>query len=479
MSKQNKLVTTVSGKVIPKRETRYIRKKYYEIGNPRVKDSGDCFKLSEDDKYRTLEKGTIAWDYNNGTYAKTSDLIEGYVQPSKKGHFTKNENTIICVEADYSETFAINERVAISNNFAENFQDNRYYSLNKWSKSLLQKIDIPSGDYKNSLPYNCGNMSSAIKKFNNLYVETPNNRMVNSIYNSSKGLYDNYTFGIEFETTAGVLPQSLCDRLGLIPLKDGSISGIEYGTIPLQGRKGLNALYNIFTELDKRTRFDFTCSMHVHIGGLPRTNKKILSLYKLMNVAENDFYSFFPLYKKENMGVKRKHYTAPLNPGLFASFTTNKGKMSDAHIEHDMSQLIQLLSGGDPSYANKPLESITHHPSDPTNSRKWNVGYRYKWFNTIPIIFTNKKTVEYRMFSMPNTQLKMFSFLTMSLAFVQYANDHTDQIIRNEVSGSAITLQILDYYSVQKDIFSYLYKRRGAIKVMERKNYRPLEETTI
>ena len=50
-----------------------------------------------------------------------------------------------------------------------------------------------------------------------------------------------YTFGLEFETAGGYLPQHQLYELGLIPLRDGSITGIEFTTVVLQGNKGLNS----------------------------------------------------------------------------------------------------------------------------------------------------------------------------------------------------------------------------------------------
>jgi hypothetical protein len=37
-----------------------------------------------------------------------------------------------------------------------------------------------------------------------------------------------YTFGLEFETAGGFIPQHQLYELGLIPLRDGSIKGIEF-----------------------------------------------------------------------------------------------------------------------------------------------------------------------------------------------------------------------------------------------------------
>ena len=40
----------------------------------------------------------------------------------------------------------------------------------------------------------------------------------------------------------GYIPQEICYRDGLIPLRDGSISGLEYSTVILKGNKGINLL---------------------------------------------------------------------------------------------------------------------------------------------------------------------------------------------------------------------------------------------
>ena len=50
--------------------------------------------------------------------------------------------------------------------------------------------------------------------------------------------YLKYTFGLEFETSQGYVPEDVCYRDGLIPLRDGSITGPEYSTVVLKGGEG-------------------------------------------------------------------------------------------------------------------------------------------------------------------------------------------------------------------------------------------------
>ena len=66
----------------------------------------------------------------------------------------------------------------------------------------------------------------------------------------------NHTFGIEFETSAGFMPEEECFKTGLIPLRDGSIGACEYSTIVLKGGVGLDLLRKQAETLKRYTVFD-------------------------------------------------------------------------------------------------------------------------------------------------------------------------------------------------------------------------------
>lgn len=60
------------------------------------------------------------------------------------------------------------------------------------------------------------------------------------------------TFGIEFETSKiKFVPNDILMKYGLIPLRDGSIRGYEYTTIPLTGTEGIQDLYYICKALKR------------------------------------------------------------------------------------------------------------------------------------------------------------------------------------------------------------------------------------
>ena len=126
--------------------------------------------------------------------------------------------------------------------------------------------------------------------------------------------YIPYTFGIEFETASGYIPEALCFRDGLIPLRDGSISGIEYSTIVLQGNKGLSLLKQQLKTLRKYIAFNKECSLHVHIGGYPVKPDAIYRAYRLLYYLHDTISELVPPYTFESRRYKenRKDYCKSL-----------------------------------------------------------------------------------------------------------------------------------------------------------------------
>jgi len=121
--------------------------------------------------------------------------------------------------------------------------------------------------------------------YNHLY-DSKINYEVESVGNFIEPL----TFGLEFETIAGFVPERVTKRLGLIPLRDGSISGLEYVTVPLSGKKGVQTVIDICEELEYRTIYDNSCSLHLHIGNIPRTPEFILAFLKTSSWLQDDIF---------------------------------------------------------------------------------------------------------------------------------------------------------------------------------------------
>lgn len=119
--------------------------------------------------------------------------------------------------------------------------------------------------------------------------------------------YLKYSFGLEFETSQGYVPEDICYRDGLIPLRDGSIAGIEYSTVVLSGSRGISLLEQQVESMRKYTDFNKECSLHIHMGGYPLTSEKIFNLYYLCKHLEADISPLVPRYTFNTSQYKANH----------------------------------------------------------------------------------------------------------------------------------------------------------------------------
>lgn len=469
-----KMVTTVGGEILPKTKCRYLRGKYFKKGRVNVKGSGDCYRVTDSKgvtKYRTLETGAVVWDNSSRRYVHRTmvNSTRGIIgKGMEMGTFKKDSSNVICYDENRNKIICINEKIAKLNGFQEKLSDGYFYLKSLFGSRFFNEKLLPSPEYKQSLQYGCNNiMKKAELYYEKLYKIPKNNSYIEEIYYTNPGLFDNYTFGLEFETTRGNIPNDICNRLGLMPLRDGSISGIEYATIPLSSKKGLYTLFEILEEINKRTEYDHSCSMHIHIGGFKRDSNNALALFKSMYLNQQQIYDLFPMYKQRNMGVKRQDYTAPL-PDKVRMKMSYENKNAES-IKEDLFHLIYYLSGNSSGYDRLTLDEVYEHPRNPSNSRKWNMTSRYLWFNLIPLIFTNKKTVEYRIFGMPDNYKKLFFFLIMSLSLVDFTLTHKNIYLKesNRIENYGIR-EIFRSIFPNATLLEYLRKRMSNVRILAR-----------
>lgn len=213
--------------------------------------------------------------------------------------------------------------------------------------------------------------------------------------------YLNYTFGLEFETSMGYVPENLCFRDGLIPLRDGSISGLEYSTIVLKGNEGLSLLKQQIETLKKYTAFNKECSLHIHLGGFPLNPDAIYKVYLVCKSLENELEKLVPplTFKSGQYKKNGKDYCMKLK-----SFTS-------------FNQMYRYLVG-------KPfLGSLTQpHPLDYERKAKWRIQTRYYSINFINLLcYRINKTIEFR-FLRPTYQFnKILLWLAIFNAILKYA----------------------------------------------------------
>lgn len=196
-----------------------------------------------------------------------------------------------------------------------------------------------------------------------------------------------YTFGVEFETSMGYVPQDLCFRDGLIPLRDGSISGIEYSTVVLKGNKGLALLEQQLETLKTYTKFNKECALHFHFGGFPVNSVSIYALYCLWYVVEND--------------LMRRNYLPSL------SFNTDEYKANGKDYCKRLPPYCSFEEMYKAITTRKYYGSLVQpHPADIEKRAKWNIKSRYYGLNLVNMVcYKGPKTVEFR-FLRPSFNLK-------------------------------------------------------------------------
>jgi hypothetical protein len=472
-------VTTVSGLQCNKSDCRIIDKKYYLIGNPRIENSGDVYLINE--RYIRYETGRIVFNHTIQEYqTKNPGIVEGIIRFNGSepvfGHFSLNglKNVILHGKSS-GKYYCINQNI-IPLDYRERKSTGEFYHISSMSAYSFNEIKRVSREYKESLKYDSRNiLSDYIQRYESSY----NPEIKEHSYTIAK-ILNGLSFGIEFETTKGTIPKERLNHLPLIPLRDGSIPGLEYVTIPLSGEKGVQAAIDSITELKKRTRYDNSCSLHLHIGNIPRTKDFLLAFYKISSFLQEEMFSMFPLYKKYNFGVKRKNYSKPfsyhkIDAFIEPSIDVNNEKQLNENFNHLFSYLSEGTNFNEYNYN---LNNINEHPRDPNGNQKWNINTRYYAVNLIPIIFGNKKTVEFRIHTPTYDVSKVMLFLMLQSSIINFTIKYSSRILKEPKFLSRLTLSsvFLDSLLGTKDVknnikslFSeemdnYIYSRKQFIE---------------
>ena len=426
---KEKFVTTISGERVPISKCRRYDSGYYKIGDSTIENSGDCY-LIDNGNYHRFNVGQIVFNHSKNKYElyQKADFRKGFVNHKLDlGYFSKTINNVKVKLLNNEVVYAINSDIFIKNKqYRERLLDGMYYSITEFKAIEFNKKYKPSKEYKESLHYDAKNtINNAIIEYNNLYTSTNILNNESDISNIVKDL----TFGLEFETTAGYIPPTIYKRLGLIPLRDGSISGVEYATIPLSGIKGVNTIVDSIKELKLRTEYDDSCSLHMHIGGMPRTKEFITAFFKVTLGVQDEIFKMFNLYKKYNFGYKNKNYCAPFN--TFKILSELDSNIDGINIDRNFDVIFKYLSGGNRllDYGSNDIGVVKSHPNDPNGNQKWNIKQRYHIHNFIPLIFGNKQTIEFRIHTPTYDIDKIMSFMFMNSILINFTIQNQTQIL--------------------------------------------------
>ena len=374
------------------------------------------------------------------------------------GSFTKNKTKNFKIE-DSSDGYIYDTIGEINDpNYELSLNSGIYYNKNNKKSRELFNVKNVIGEYSIKKRYRCNyRMEEYIKaseefKSKRLYNINPKLRQ------RIKAPINNlYKVGIEYETSGGMIPEAYTLQAGMIPVLDGSLRrdgyiAHEYATVPMEIVRNAYRMIDYQTKLLKRfCNKSINESMHVHVSGFYINKYNIISIYKTIVALQNELYELFPIQMRNTGSFKQSgmNYCSPLRKITFSG-----------DYEQDYKKIYNYLINGNINDDVNILPFGSEHPSDPDNSRKWQVRQRYKIVNMIPAIFGSSKTVEFRIHTPTFNRDKIYAWINIIISIIDYAVLNSVEIVDNKKYPKLILKKVIsDMYDKSEDAgyFDYMY----------------------
>jgi hypothetical protein len=431
-------VTTVRGLTEYRRNCRRIGDKFY------VKEE-DCFEFNK--RWYTYNSSQIAFDHETQKWVLKNETPLVYGVTSFKndgtaifGYFTENKyNNLTVTIPEYGQVKTFSEKLLVDSGFVEDLSSGSWVFRKGLSAREVERLNkIESKRVHTHKGYNIEDNAEEFKQKIEAFNNFPMKISANAIRFGK--LLGNTTFGAEIETAKGHLPDHIQNRTGVVICRDGSIDNAEYVTVPMKGARGLLNLKYLSTELCKRTTTDIKCSLHFHLGNLPKDRLFIVAIYALAIRIQEELYSMFPYYKTNWKNVKKQDYNQKLRKlgtGLLKPNMTKE--QYTQYVDEAYYRIFTWLNDGVPPDNNFNRVTNAHQ-----QTQKWNRKQRYFWLNFMNMFFSERRTMEFRLHHCTLNGQKMINWLFICNAIAQYAAQHADNILS---SAEPISLNtILDYY---------------------------------
>lgn len=503
---ETKHVRDYSGKLIPRDKARRIDGKYYEEG-------ASCILMPDGQWYRTTtDKIRFDWEKKTWVFAKEAEnLIKGLVDDGTLGYFSQSkQNVVIYYKKDsferqvrmpifeqtsvgnessrWNKSYARSADIAEKFGYMESLVDGKFFKKSEMSASEIANAKVPgTPQNERSNTYSLDDDPAGRKAMEEEY-KNYSPKLSSNIHKLAKLIP--FTFGLEFESSVGHIPARLRGALGVRPLRDGSINGIEYVTIPLEGAKGINTIKELCTELTKRCLTNNQCSVHVHFGNVRRDKVYILALYQLARHLQDELLGYFPFTRTNSIRNDGKVYCKPLeHQGVNLSEVIKAVKREDfqgavnvefnkiyswlnnnrglgEEYERRKERQEKMMEMGGRTVKAWRLQEKSYHFSTKTRvhsirGNKWDRPQRYYWMNLLPTFF-GPETIEFRPHEATFSYERTLIWMLTCSAILQYANDikqclTASSITLNEVLTSTLPKKVADhimkYYMERKKTF--------------------------
>ena len=435
-------IVKFDGQPALRKNCRKINGEYYEM-------NVDCFLVKG--RWNRLNNGSIAFDHETKCYAKKSEMTTGIINSDfERGYFTPNicKNINVFLEDGLIVT-ALSEDI-LPDDYSYDTSNNVFIKNGRIRKTQ-------TGIGYGRLNYRA---EFQLKDAKTLYQNTslkPTKKEKRFFSRISPN-----TIGLEFETSSGYIPQHNLYNAGLIAVRDGSLrrDGIEpyeYVTVPITSAQDVPIIKESCRLLNKYCLHNYTGSLHVHVGGMSTNPHTVVGLWRLLQMLQDELYSYFPHYKRDGGGIPGKtnsngqSYCAEL-PIKIPRYTKNY----DSYISAAYKAIFDYLAGSKTEYE----RNIYYFQG----VNKWNIPSRYHFVNIFNLLFTKSHTVEFRLHENTFNLEKVVKWIYTCVAIVKYADNNT----RNCIESSKITLKevlksayhsnkaddICKYMDFRKDMFS-------------------------
>jgi len=270
------------------------------------------------------------------------------------------------------------------------------------------------------------------------------------------------TFGVELETSEGVVPPHITKTMnisavydGSLKTSDGEVRGGEYVTGILRGDNGFRHLRHICRELSAICRINKRCGVHVHIAS-DKSRESITALYILCFKIQSEIYALVSTSRRNNEYCRGLELNLP-------SSTLCREDMSKTDWKFTVDKLYTELFGY--VAGTSDISGLTRKGNHPKGHK---CGYdhnsqRYCWVNFVPTMFNTRNddttyTVEFRNHPGSLSYTKIKNWVKLCLAIVNYASNNSNKILCGVVPSLTEIIKA-EYPKTSNKMLSYFSQR--------------------
>jgi len=476
-SNKSEMVETVEG-------TKVSRSKVKKIGGEYFTPNVSVFNINGVNYRITSPK--IAFDYAVNEYRLKEEVpyygVVGFIDNVPKlGYFSMFKGgpyITIDLNGELKEFPLLSSKVVPKDSgYVEELSTGNYKrNLSSNRKSIKAYNGV-------SLHYNANSQNPLVASVKKHFDK--NQLYISELASALEKCLNGYSFGIEFETNNGTIPYYKVFNNGLVPLKDGSLKlgngqyPYEYTTIPLNGKKGIQAILNICEDLSNYCTFNKTCSTHIHFGNIRLDKVYLLAYYQLIRIVQDQMFKLVPHYKTDPVHIAglEKNYCQKLGVLNFKDLSkiakTSDKKEYEKLVNANYKILFAFLAGQDSQSidSGSVLSPGTSRRSHPQGDSKWNRKNRYYVQNLLPAVFDGG-TIESRLHQGTFNADKILGWMFLNISLLWFADKYTLEILagqHDKVTLEQITKEYSQHVSsifLGKVMRNYLANRQDTMRAL-------------